>query len=80
MNAPAISADIARRELSRAELIEDLWQVEFYADVCRAMTENADDAGAAYALRKMAAYARAAITARNHYAGDDDAADKAGPA
>ncbi|HKH80850.1 MAG TPA: hypothetical protein VKA03_04445 [Methylovirgula sp.] len=75
MNAPATPADFARRELSRAELIEDLGFVEFYASMRRDFAAIDDAPGADYALRKMAAYARAAIVARNNFGGDD-AADK----
>ncbi len=64
------------RELARAELIEDLDFVGLYANICRDFVAINDEPGADYALRKMATYARAAIVARNNYAGSD-MADKA---
>ncbi len=80
MTAPLLSsvADHARAALCQQEEIEQLYLVANYARIAAELCELGDGPGSDYALRRMGAHARAAISARNHLLGKDD--DDAGGA
>jgi hypothetical protein len=70
---PKEIAETTRSALCHEELLEQLALVNIYSRVAHELTEIGDGPGADYALRRMGAHARAAIVARNHLAGKDDA-------
>lgn len=71
MNAPLPKSVGIFDAICHQELHEQLGLVAVYANVAQQMLEVGDAAGADYALRRMGAHARAAITARNQLNGNN---------